>query len=177
MKLIVIISIILFCFTNPSQAEEPTNVNIINNANNPVAVSMDGANVTVDNDESNPVPVTMTDKGKRTPMSEFFTYRLEGAFPTIKDFEVVSVPEGKIFVLTDMLAFEHDGSQSRVTFSLLENDNLKYPKGTFIDFNLTTGIVFTAYSSVIIRLTYTADQLEVEYSEGSIFLSGYLANE
>ena len=176
MKKAAIIWIILFVLSSLSWAESPAGDLNVGNPG-PIPVTMDEADVTVVNDKDNPVPVTVTDKGQRKPISEFYTYRLEGSGQKIKDFQVMDVPEGKIFVLTDMLALEHDGSNSLVIFSLLEENTLKYPDGTVIHFDLITGVVFAAGSRVQVRLTYTADQAERAYSEGSIFLSGYLAKE
>ena len=175
-KKVSIFWIILLILSSLSWAESPAgDLNVGNTG--PIPVTMDEADVTVVNDKDNPVPVTVTDKDQRKPISEFYTYRLEGSGRTVKDFEVMAVPEGKIFVLTDMLALEQDGSNSLVIFSLLEDNSLKYPDGTVICFDLITGVVFAAGSRVQVRLTYTADQAEGAYSEGSIFLSGYLANE
>jgi hypothetical protein len=175
-KKIAIFWIILITLSSLSWAESPPgDLNVGNTG--PIPVTMDEADVTVVNDKDNPVPVTVTDKDQRKPMSEFYTYRLEGSGRKIKDFEVMEVPEGKIFVLTDMLALEHDGSNSLVIFSLIEDSTLKYSDGTVIHFDLITGVVFAAGSRVLVRLTYTADQAEGAYSEGSIFVSGYLAKE
>ena len=176
MKKAAIIFVISLMHSTLSWAESPAgDLNVGNTG--PIPVIMDEVDVTVVNDKDNPVPVTVTDKGQRKPMSEFYIYRLEGSGRKIKEFEVMDVPEGKIFVLTDMLALEHDGSNSLVIFSLLEDGTLKYPEGTVIHFDLITGVVFTAVSRVQVRLTYTAYQAEGAYSEGSIFLSGYLAKE
>lgn len=135
--------------------------------------------VTVENDSDNPVPVAITNRAQTTLMSGFKTFRFERAGPQSSDVDLVTiVPEGKIFVLTDLLAVVHEGLEESVVINLLEGNDLKYREGdALLNFNLTTGIVFATGSHVHIKLLYTTSDPKNGYAVGSIFFSGYLINE
>ena len=177
MRKAVLFSIIVLLITSLSWAEQRvTKVEVVNEL---MPVVMDGTTVTVDNDKEDPVPVIMTNGGQKAPMSEYLTYHFEGGGPQIQDIDLLTtVPEGKIFVLTDMLAGQHRGSQCQVVFSLLEDGYLKYREVDHgLSFNLTTGIVFSPGSRVHIKLTDTTEQPAIAFSDGSIFISGFLISK
>jgi len=115
-----------------------------------------------------------------TVMSSFSTlFDLGGPEPQEADFVLLTVPEGKTFILTDVRT-ERDMDCSEVVLSLLENGDLKYfPEHLWV-FQLISGIPFASGSTVHISVKYepcpTCCSEPIYWAKGMIFWSGYLMN-
>ena len=115
-----------------------------------------------------------------TVMSGYSTlFDLGGPEPQEADFVLLTVPEGKTFILTDV-RIERDVDCSDVVLSLLENSVLKYFPQPIISLQLISGIPFASGSTVHISVKYepcpTCCAEPTYWANGTIFWSGYLMN-
>ena len=126
---------------------------------------------------------TPTPVYKKTVISDYFTFEFEDSATQVTDFLLLTVPEGKTFILTDLDGNVRTCANSFVSCELFENDALKYPGfriltggvytgdySTNYSKSFISGIPFTAGSTVHISVTYET----VEPTAGSWFYSGDL---
>jgi hypothetical protein len=111
---------------------------------------------------------------EKTVISDFYEYSFSGEASQVADFELLaSVPQGQVFVLTDVRTERLDSQGTNVKHKILEDTILKYFAKEDIVFNLISGINFASGSTVHIEIEYPG-KFPDSFYDGRVFASGYL---